>query len=76
MRTCVAWLRSAGLDTRLKSKNSVGARSVLKRVSCENEKSEMSFEAKFASGENAADPETLDCVGDAHEGLHLELFRR
>ena len=33
MRTCVAVLRSAGLEIRLKSKNSVGARSALKRVS-------------------------------------------
>ena len=74
MRTCVAWLRSAGLETRFTSKNSVGERSALRRVSC-NGTGTSSIPDKSAGEDRRTDPEGLDGVGDTEDGLHSELCR-
>jgi len=66
-RTETAWLRSAGREMRLWSKNSCGERSALRRLSCTAVSAADLEESKGGGGTHA---EVFDAVDDAEGGFH------
>ena len=85
VRTDTACVVSAGLERRCTSKNSVGDRRALKRVSCPTQAHEINkhnvFRFRIRSFRNYESrrvefeqqttyPDGLECVCDAHESFH------